>query len=380
MSNELDDGSFKGTARFGHLILFATVIFVIVAITWANYAKLDEVTHAEGKIIPSRHVQVIQNLEGGIVKQILVREGQHVKKGEILMYLDDTQFSSDYKEKNLEELALRGKVVRLAALVDKAAISFPAGFSKKAPAVVKQETALFNSKKREMKALKDRLSFIDREINMTRPLIKDGAVSQVELLRLEQSRSEIDGEINAMESAIINDLNEAKTDLSQASAALTNLKYRLERTSVRSPVHGIVKQIHIATVGGVIKPGMDLMEIVPVGDTLLVEGKVKPSRIGFIHPGQKAMVKITAYDFTIYGGLVGIVEHISADATKDEDGESYYEIWVRTQKNYLGTPKEKLNIIPGMQATVDILTGKKTVMEYIMKPILRAKQRALTER
>jgi adhesin transport system membrane fusion protein len=218
---------------------------------------------------------------------------------------------------------------------------------------------------------------------MTKPLLAEGAASEVEVLRLEQRHNELQTRRANFISTAQLERNKARDEMLREEQNARTLKDRFERTDVRSPIDGIVKQIHIQTIGGVIKPGQDLAEIVPVGDTLLVEARIKPDDIGFIRVGQKAMVKITAYDFAIYGGLEGTVEHISADASteKTDEGEfSYFEVWVRTKKNYLEGKKRKLFIIPGMQASVDIITGEKSVLDYILKPILRAKQSALRER
>ncbi len=217
---------------------------------------------------------------------------------------------------------------------------------------------------------------------MTAPLVNKGAVSEVELLRIKRSENEIKSKILIFKRQALSELNKAKSELSALKESYVADKDRVNRTTVRAPLKGIIKQIKINTIGGVIKPGMDILEIVPLDDTLLIEAKIRPQDIGFIHPQQKAMVKITAYDYSIYGGLEGKVEHISADTIVDDKDNSYYLIQVRTNKNYLkGKHKDKsLYIIPGMLASVDILTGKKSVLEYLLKPILKAREKALRER
>lgn len=374
----------KGPNRFGHIILWTILVFFICFFTWSFFAKLDEVTHGDGKVIPSQKVQVIQNLEGGIVREINVREGQMVQKNQVLMVLDETRFSGGYKENRLKALALMAKVERITAQMNNQPYEPSSMVATEVPDLVNSERELYDSKRREMQNLSHNLALIQRQINMTKPLLKSGAVSQVEVLQLEQQASETESKISSAQSAALDELNKAKTELSQIKQNEAALKDRLDRTTIRSPVKGIVKQLHVNTLGGVVNPGMDLVEIVPLDDTLLVSAKVKPSDIGFIHPGQNATVKITAYDYAIYGGLKGKVELISAD-TKVEDNkkpheEGYYEIWVRTQKNHLGDEKTPLQIIPGMTARVDILTGKKTVLSYMLKPILKAKHSALQER
>ncbi|HDV5693276.1 TPA: HlyD family type I secretion periplasmic adaptor subunit [Legionella pneumophila] len=369
---------------FTHIILWTSLLFFVVAIIWANYAILDEVTTGQGKVIPSSEVQVIQNLEGGIIKHIFVKEGQIVKKDQILMQIDNTRFMASYAEAEKKIDALEIEVIRLNAQISKTKPVFPEKFTKSYPRLVQDQLSLYESRMRELNQLETALELAQKELNLTRPLLKGGSVSEVEVIRLERTVSEIKGNIEKFKSEELDKLNKARTELFALIEANKADKDRLTRTTVRSPVYGIVKQIKMKTIGGVVQPGSDLLEIVPLDDTLLIEAKIRPSDIGFIHPGQKAMVKITAYDFSIYGGLDGVVEHISADTIVDEETdkkeESYYIVKVRTEKNYLGTAKNPLPIIPGMQATVDILTGQKSVLQYLLKPILKAKQSALRER
>ncbi|MFO2970174.1 HlyD family type I secretion periplasmic adaptor subunit [Legionella pneumophila serogroup 10] len=369
---------------FTHVILWASLLFFIAAIVWANYAILDEVTTGQGKVIPSSEVQVIQNLEGGIIQNIFVKEGQKVKKDQILMQIDNTRFMSSYAEAEKKIDALEIEIIRLNAEISNTKPVFPEKFTKTYPHLVQDQLSLYESRMRELNQLEKSLELAQKELNLTRPLLKGGSVSEVEVIRLERTVSEIKGNIEKFKSEELDRLNKARTELFALIEANKADKDRLTRTTVRSPVYGIVKQIKTKTIGGVVQPGNDLLEIVPLDDTLLIEAKIRPSDIGFIHPGQKAMVKITAYDFSIYGGLEGIVEHISADTIIDEQTdkkeESYYIVKVRTEKNYLGTEKNPLPIIPGMQATVDILTGQKSVLQYLLKPIIKAKQSALRER
>ncbi len=377
MQNEND---FKLSGYFAHIILILTALFLIIMLVWAYFAVLDEVTTAEGKVIPSQKIKVIQNLEGGIVKDILVREGQDVGKGQILMHLDPTRFSSNFQEGKLKKQALEIKIMRLDAELNHKKFSIPHKLTKTFPELAASEQALYLSKQHELHALQSKRALLNKEIRMTRPLIREGAVSEVEVLRLQQELHEINGAIGRFRSLSLQELNAAEAEKSTLEENNKALQDQLARTEVRSPVKGIVKQIYVTTVGGVVKPAMPLMEIVPLEDTLLIEARVKPRNIGFLHPGQEALVKVSAYDFSIYGGLKGKVEHIGADTTVDQKGNSYYEVWVRTQKNYLEKDKEVLHIIPGMQVTVDVLTGKKSVLDYLLKPILKTKQQALRER
>ena len=371
---------FKLSGRFTHIILWGSVIFLAIMFCWAYFAVLDEVTTAQGKVIPSRKTQLVQNLEGGIVKQILVHEGQIVDQGQVLMRMNDVRFSSSYKEGELKELAMEIKIARLKAELNDKPFVVSEKYTEEFPDLVNSEKELYASKKRELSSLLNRRSLLVQEIDMTKPLLKGGAVSKVELLRLEQQLHEVNGAVDRFRSNSLQELNTARAEESHLQENNISLKDQLVRTELRSPVKGIIKQIYVATVGGVVKPGMPLMEIVPLDDTLLIEARVIPKDIGFLHPGQEAIIKISAYDFSIYGGLHGKVEHISADTTADQRGNSYYEIWVRTGQNYLERNGKKLRIIPGMQASVDILTGEKSVLDYLLKPILKTKQEALRER
>ncbi|KPJ67722.1 MAG: hemolysin secretion protein D [Coxiella sp. DG_40] len=371
---------FKLSGRFAHIILWGSVIFLAIMFCWAYFAILDEVTTAQGKVISSKKTQLVQNLEGGIVKQILVHEGEVVDEGQILMRLDDIRFSSNYKEGRLKKLAMEIKIARLKAELNDEPFVVSEEYTKEFPELVNSEKELYASKKRELDSLLHKRSLLAQEIDMTKPLLEEGAVSKVELLRLEQQLYEVNGTIDRFRSSSLQELNAARAETSRLQENNVSLKDQLVRTELRSPVKGIVKQIYVAAVGEVVKSGMPLIEVVPLDDTLLVEARVLPRDIGFLHPGQEAIVKISAYDFSIYGGLQGKVEHISADTTVDQRGNSYYEVWVRTGQNYLEKNDKKLRIIPGMQATVDVLTGHKSVLDYLLKPILKTKQEALRER
>lgn len=373
----------KETNIFSHVILWSIVIGLIICFIWAKYAVLDEVTVGEGKVIPSSQIQVVQNLEGGVIQEIYVKQGNVVKKDQVLMRIDDTLFSSKFNElqKKLEDLEI--ELTRLQAEIDDQPLVFDKELEKNNTSLVAAEIGIYLSKKREKKQLQTDIDLATKELNMTKPLVEKGAASPVEVLRLERTVSELQGKLDTFQSKILERFNEAKGEYTSLKAEIQADQNRLMRTTVRSPVNGIIKQLKVNTVGGVIKPGMDILEIVPLDDTLLIEAKIRPSDIGFIHPNQKVMVKISAYDFSIYGGLEGSVEQISADTIideKDKKGESYYLVLVRTKKNHLGTKAKPLYIIAGMQTTVDILTGRKSVLDYILKPILKAKHGALRER
>ena len=419
-----------GANPAAYVLLWTIAILLAVFLVWAALASLDEVTRGMGKIVPSSRVQVIQNLEGGIVKKLLVQEGDTVEKGQELLQLDDTGFASSAGEMRARLLGLRAAVARLEAEVGNKQLSFPEDIIRDAPDIVAQQKALSFARQQEidttLATLRQQLGqrqqehgesqarfsksqrswrLADEELAMIIPLERDGIVSKVEILRLRRTASELRGEMEeaslAVERAALaikevqakmdearammkreaqNELADKREEASRVSQILVGETDKVTRTTIRSPMKGVVKSLLVNTVGGVIQPGMDIMEIVPVEDTLLVEAEVKPQDIAFIEPGQPAVVKVTAYDFSIFGGLDGTLEHISADTTKDEDGNTFYTIKVRTDKNHLSRHGKSLPIIPGMEASVDILTGKKTVLSYLLKPFRKMQERALRER
>lgn len=424
----------KPGPMFAHILLLVVALFLGSFIVWANYAVLDQVTRGEGHVVPSSQVQVIQNLEGGILSEMLVEEGQTVERDQVLLRIDNTSAKStlaDLRHRYLDGLAT---IARLQAEVSGASsesqIVYPPDVLSDAPELAQAQTALFRSRKDQMASqisiLQDQvaqrqqemagalsksrnlsasLGLTNQQISMTRPLVETGVSSRTDLLRLEREANDLQGQINAANSEYTlakaaygeamgriqehyvtfrteasTEMDKERSDLASISENMKANQDKMERTDVRSPVRGIIKDIKIRTVGGVIQSGQDIMEIVPIEDTLLVEAQVRPADIAFIRPKQSAVVKITAYDFSKYGGLDAVVQDISADTIKNERGEPFFRIRLRTAKNYLGTSTAKLEISPGMTATVDILTGKRTVLEYLLKPILKARDSALRER
>ncbi|RIX41250.1 MAG: HlyD family type I secretion periplasmic adaptor subunit [Rhodocyclales bacterium GT-UBC] len=410
------------------VLLRSIAIVFTIFLLWAAVAQLDEVTRGEGKVIPSKQVQVLQSIDGGLVSEILVREGDVVQPDQLLIKIDETRFASSVKENRVQYLGLVARAARLKAMSDGKAFVPPPEVMKESPEIVEQERQLYEAKRDEMNAAvsiaRQQLAqrqqeqneaqarraqaaqgyeLTSKELSVTRPLINSGAVSEVELLRLERDVSRYRGErdmaaaqITRLQAAIseahrkieeveLTFRNDAGKELSETTAKLNGLAEgsvalsdRVKQSSIRSPVKGTVKRLLINTVGGVVQPGKDMIEIVPLEDALLLEAKVQPRDIAFLRPGQPAMVKFTAYDFSIYGGLEGTLEHIGADTVMDEKGNAFYVVRVRTNKPGFGDAN--LPIIPGMVAEVDILTGKKSVLAYLLKPVLRAKNVAMTER
>lgn len=427
---EVNKALIEDAPRVVRLTIWGLIAFVVFCLLWANFAVVDEVTRGDGKAIPSSRLQKIQNLEGGIVAELFVREGQIVNAGDPLLRLDDTRFASNVGETEADRLALLLRVERLSAEVQDRELVVADEVREKAPRQADNEIQLFNSRKQQLLdevagleeqliqrqqelrefaskqgQFRNSLSLLRQEIRMSEPLVAEGAISQVEVLRLKRAEVEARGQLEATtlaipraESAIkeverkidetrgrfrsdaLTQLNEARTELSKIQSTGKALEDRVNRTLVISPVRGIVKQLLVTTIGGVIQPGSDLVEIVPLGENLLVEARIRPQDIAFLHPGQEAVVKFTAYDYTIYGGLKAELEQIGADTVTDDDGNSFYVIKLRTNKSHLGSEEHPLLIIPGMVASVDIITGKKSVLSYLLKPIIRARAEALRER
>jgi adhesin transport system membrane fusion protein len=416
--------------RGGRLIIWLTGLFFQFFIAWAALSEIDEVTRGDGKVIPSQQIQVVQNLEGGILSKMLVHVGEIVEKDQLLLEIDKTRFSAPYQESRVGYLALKAQIARLEAETHDTPFTVPEEVVTEKPELGSREQKLYGSRKEQLAAklqmLQEQLNqrkqelaelrsrqeeltrtsgLLQRELSMTKPLVSQGAVSEVEVLRLQRQSSEMSGNIDATRIAIpkieskiaearkaiegeqLTFRNTARGELIEAYAKLESINAnssalmdRLQRTAVRSPVRGTINQIKVNTVGGTIQPGMDLIEIVPLEDSLLVEARIKPADIAFLHPNQQAVVKFTAYDFTVYGGLEADLEHISADSITDKEGNDFYLVRLRTKQNYLGSKEKPLPIIPGMVVSVDILTGKKTILSYLLKPVLRAKSTALRER
>lgn len=357
-----------------HIILAAGVFIILIMFLLSIFTVLDEVTVGEGKVIPSSQVQIIQNLEGGIVRKILVKEGQTVQKDQVLMLIDDTRFASTFKEARAKEDTLAIKIARLEAEASGQPFKINPALEKAYSKEIEEAKWLYESRKKEFNQLKSNLSLAERELKLTRPLVTKGAASKAEVLEQERLVSNLSSQLLEFKSKALQELSEARSEYASLHKANQAHQDRWQRTTIKSPVKGIIKVIHINTIGGVVQPGKDIMEIVPLDDTLLIEAKIRPADIGFIHSQQKAIVKISAYEFSVYGGLDAVVEQISADTITDEEDNPFYVIRVRTTKNYLGDKKDEMQIIPGMHATVDIMTGEKTLFDYLMKPILKTRQ------
>jgi membrane fusion protein, adhesin transport system len=424
---EADLAILEQTPLKAKLLLYAILLILLAALAWAWLAKVDEITRGEGRVIPSRQLQVIQSLDGGIVSEILVKEGDLVKIGMPLIKIDETRAISSLRENKGQYLALLGRQSRLQALATGAVFNPPAEVKTEAPQVYEQEYALYSSSRDELESIVsiardqmvqrekelDEVQFkkelaektfesANKELTANKPLLASGAVSEIDILKLEREVTRARGEIDqsraqlsrirvsiteakrkiteseqAFRSKVRSELNDvsAKLDsLTETSVALTD---KVKQSTLKSPVNGKVSRLFFNTLGGVIQPGKEIMEVVPTDEVLVIETKVEIKDIAFLRPDQPAVVKLTAYDYTIYGTLDAVVESIAANSIVDDKGNAYYLVRVRTLQNTLG---KNLPIIPGMVAQVDILTGKKTILSYLLKPVLKAKSYAFSER
>ena len=438
------------TPKNARILLWVILLFFVVAVIWAALAKIDKVTVAMGKVIPSAQLQMIQNLEGGLVQKILVKEGEVVHKGQRLLLINDTQFVSDFQSKQSQLSAAQADSVGMNALLNSVIVDksktkdsweqsvvikphpliFSDTFSHNHPDLVVHQENEYGDKlsnlenqlsvvaqqiqqKRQslleansnVSSLVSSLAIAQKEYNMTAPLTTDGVVPEIQLLKLQRQLNQTQQQLNstrlqvpslrsAIQEAILQridiaskfraniqtQLNSTSVKIASLSESQVVLKDRVQRTVVVSPVNGTIQRIFVNTIGGVIQPGMNIISIVPAGDQLLIQAKVAPRDIAFLHPGLKAIVKLTAYNFSNYGGLKGIVQTISADTIQDKKGTSYYQITVKTDRNNLiGSEGQSLPIIPGMTASVDIVTGRRSVLNYLLNPVLKARQTAFRE-
>ncbi|MEC7359860.1 HlyD family type I secretion periplasmic adaptor subunit [Vibrio parahaemolyticus] len=417
-------------ARSSVWILWTIAVVVAWLIFWASIAELDKIVRGEGKVVPSSRIQLVQNLEGGIIEQILVSSGAAVTQGQVLIQLDNTQFASTLGEKVVEQQALTAKALRLQAEAEDTTFAIPERVEAELEhALYARELSLFNERQKQteiavnivrqqviqhqteldnaydqQKQLLNSLALLDQEITMTEPLVRQGFASEVDLLKTKRERNDTFGKLNSVKlsipkyQALITEteqkiaeikqtrrneaqeaLNETLAKISQLQSVNVALEDKVSRTQIRSPVSGVISELLVNTLGEVVQPGSNLAKIVPVDDSLVLETRILPSDIGFIYAGLQAKVKFTAYDFAIYGGLDGEVEQVSADTITDEEGNSYYVARIRTNKNFLGDDNAPLYLMPGMVASVDIIVGKHTVLDYLLKPILKTKQLALRE-
>jgi adhesin transport system membrane fusion protein len=427
---EVDSAIHRKGHTMAYLLSFTVCLMMLVFVVWAKHAVLDEVTRGIGQAIPSQHVQVIQNLEGGILNDILVTENQRVEKGDVLVRLANTMAASQYRDAFAKSLEHEAAIARLTAEANQTDIAFPPIVLENDSQIANDQKVIYEARKKQLeleinilnsefyqkeqeieevkgrrKELKKDLDLALEQKNIAEPLMKKGLYPRVDFIKLDRDVVQLRGEVNTLGrslprlkneteearkkidrrraefgSAALEEISKRRVELKSLKEILATGQDRVSRTDVRSPVRGTIKQIIINTIGGVVRPGDPILEIVPLDDTLLFEVRIKPADIAFLYPGQKATIKITAYDFSIYGGMEGVVEQISADTIQDKRGEYYYRVKLRTKTNAITYRGTRLPIISGMTASVDILTGKKSVLDYLLKPLLKASQNALRER
>lgn len=364
------------------LLLWTILAVVALSVGWAALAQLDVVTRGEGRVVPYSRVQKIQSLEGGILGALLVKEGDLVRVGQPLVRLDPTRFQTSFQESTNQAVVLRGAIARLEAeVLGRPKIDFPAGID---PDTRRSEEALFRSRREKLRegvsSIASQIAIAQNQLNILRPLVERRAVSEMEALKLSQDIATLNGKLielkNGYAQESYTELSQKKAELSPLEPIVRQREDQLRRTEIASPVMGRVNKIIINTRGGVVPPGEPIMEIIPVEERLLVEAKIKPRDVAFLVPGMSAKVKITAYDYTIYGDLAGKVEQISADTIEDDTPhgkESYYQVLIRTDGTQLKRDGQPLPIIPGMVADVDIISGKRSVMNYLLRPLLKAR-------
>jgi adhesin transport system membrane fusion protein len=436
-SNDVRAAMAMRTPRTSRMLLMTVSGLLVVFLLWAHFAVLDEVKRGNGKVVPSRQTQVVQSLEGGIISELLIQEGAIVRKDQPLARIEDTNFAAQFGEIRERRSAMAARVIRLEAETGgKVSVDFPEELTRLSPRAVQTERSVFDAhmrklaqdidviaqqewqKKKEIDELRasetrfsETLALLTRETLLTRRLYEQKVVPEIEMLRSDRQATDMRGQLAVVQATMVkteaavkeaqsrllnittafrstaeDDLAKSRGDLAVLDENIKSAQDRVRRTELRSPVYGIVNKLNVTTIGAVVAPGASLMEIVPLEDTLLVEGRIRPQDIAFIRPDHEAVVKLSAYDSSVYGSLHGRVERISADTITDEKGdknergETFYRVMVRTEKNHLGTAEQPLPIIPGMVATVEILTGKKSVLDYLVKPARMLRDEAFRER
>ncbi len=420
-------------------MFFAIIIFFVGAFIWAYFSEIDELTRGEGTVIPSEKIKTVQSLDGGLISEILIKEGSIVKEGEPLMRIDTTRFEASLEEnkQTYYHLLVTKNRLELESTINLdqpiPEIKYDDSILQNAKVFAMNDRTLFTSRIEELKStiqtykiqlkqkeeeinelssksrqLKISIDLVREESQTMEQLVERKSKSKVDLLKIKKELAQLEGDLqniyasiprakyeieeaknkivekmNTFKAEASNELQKINTEIKKYESKLVAEEDKLDKTVLISPVNGIVKQIYVNTIGGVVKSGMDLIEIVPLSDILLIEAKIDPKDIAFINPNQKAIVKVTAYDFSIYGSLEGKIEEISADSIvdkNDKNQKTYYKVMIKTEKNYLEKDKQKLPIIPGMITSVDIITGKKSILDFLLKPILKTKANALHER
>lgn len=427
---ELDAAARMKPSLSSNLMLIAVVSMVVTMVIWASVSEVEEITRGSGQVVPSKEIQIVQSLEGGILDELLVREGDKVVKDQVILRIKDLMFASEGRGAEAQFLALKAKKNRLMAEANAKPLEIDAEIVEKSPNIARNEEALYRSRQQELDNAKsildsrissasaglsevgakiNRLSqsrkLLNEELAITKEMVRKKAVPKIDEIRLNRELSDISGQISEavqkrsglnadlsaakkerqdqedkFKSQALGELNDVETQISQISESMSTIEDRVFRTEVRSPVDGVINKITIKTKGGIIEPAMQLVEVVPLGGDLKIVARVAPHEIAFVKVGQAANIKISAYDSQRYGSLKGELIRIGANSVSDGKDDVFFEIELRAEKNYLGTEENPLPITTGMIADVEVITGKRTVMDYLLKPVLRAKDKALTER
>lgn len=419
------------SSKQSRILIFTCAAIMLLLFVWSAFAHVEEVTRGNGRIIPSRQMQIVQAPERGIVSEVLFYEGEIVEQGAVLVKLDNTGFASQLGELQQKKYALQARLARLTAEARQANLSLDlsntpadiAAFLQRELAVYKArkeqlaaEVAVlrsqFSQKEQDLKQLEAEaqmlsanLTIIARELEINQQLYKRGVLPEIEFLRLKRQYTTLEGERQMLEASLASarsakeevlqkvasaqttfasqaqsDLVVTKAELAVIEERLRGAEDRVHRSALVAPVRGVINKLNVSTIGAVVQTGEPLIEIVPLEDTLLIAAKIQPQHVAFLHPGQDVSVKITAYDYSIYGGLDGVLERISPDTSEDERGQAFFKVIVRTKQNHLGSEQNPLPITPGMTASIDILTGEKSVLSYLAKPLLKVKAEAFRER
>ena len=427
---ELEAATRLKPSESSHFMLIAVASLVAAFCIWSSFSEIEEITHGSGQVVPTQEIQIVQSLEGGILTELLVREGETVEKDQILLKVSDVAFASEERGTEAKSLALKAKKARLEAEAKGHKFEIPSEIKEKFPDIARNEEALYLSRQQELDNAKSILDnkissaraelaevrakigrlaesrrLLNQELAITKEMVAKKAVPKLEEIRLNRELSNISGQIressekrsgleaelrgaqrerqdreDKFKSQVLGELNDIESQISQLSESLTAIGDRVSRTDVRSPVTGTVNKISLKTIGGVIEPAMKLVEVVPLDDDLKIVARVAPQEIAFLRPEQDVNIKISAYDPQRYGSLKGKLTRLGANSVTDKEGNVFFEIEVQADQNYLGTEDKPLPITPGMVAETEIITGKRTILSYLMKPVLRVKDKALTER
>ena len=386
--NDLRESLLQQKTPGSTMVLYLIALVLISGLTWAKFANVEEITQGEAQVISRSREQLIQSLEGGILQSMFVREGDLVEKGQVLLQLDPIRAQASYREVLSKSIGLQAAIARLRAESYQRPLVFPP-IVQKEPEIVRQETQAYEARKHALnesiRALQQSYQLVSQEIALGEPLAAKGLLSEVEILRMRRQANDLQAQIverrNNFQAEASAELMRMEMELSQTSENLVGRADIVERTTVTAPLRGTVKNVRVNTLGGVVQGGEAILEIVPLEDQLLVEGKIKPADVAFLRPGLKAMVKISAYDFGVYGGLTGEVIHISPGTLKDDSktaagrpDSEYYRVQVLTDSSTLNAGGKKLPIIAGMVGTVEIRTGEKTILDYLLKPVFKARE------